>query len=174
MFSRGVHLTKLKLFHSIQLKLKSEGLCLQKWLTNFKNFLQMCLFKGVCILELLVCSFLCNIFWLFIIGTNLLWMSKLDGTSQLTNIIISGPNLPIEIDGHSMVPLGQGQSILGGNQNKIYHITSSHQVFTISILSKEISVPSWSSVVIPIQDSMSKCFSGSKYLFRYWLILNNI
>ena len=67
-----------------------------------------------------------------------------------------------------MVALGTGQVILGGFgnssvQSKIYYIACSHQIFTISVLSKELSVPRSYFVAIPIQDSISGCISESKY-----------
>ena len=67
-----------------------------------------------------------------------------------------------------MVPFGTGQVILGGYgnggvQSKIYYITSVHQIFTISVLSKELSVPRSYFVAIPIQDNLSGCISESKY-----------
>ena len=67
-----------------------------------------------------------------------------------------------------MVPFGTGQVILGGYgngglQSKIYYITCFRQIFTISLLSKELSVPRSRFVAIPIQDSISGCISESKY-----------
>ena len=84
--------------------------------------------------------------------------------------MISGPDLPNSLYGHSMVPLGQGQAIIGGigvdenyaPQAKIYHLTCSHQSCMISLLSKELSVPRGNFVAIPIPDSMSGCISESK------------
>ena len=69
-----------------------------------------------------------------------------------------------------MVPFGTGQVILGGYgiggaQSKIYYITCFNQIFTISVLSKELSFPRSHFVAIPIQDSISGCISESKYLF---------
>ena len=67
-----------------------------------------------------------------------------------------------------MVSFGKGQIILGGIGNfsyhsKIYYMSCLHQIFTISVLSKELSVPRRSLVAIPIQDSISGCISESKY-----------
>ena len=81
--------------------------------------------------------------------------------------IISGPDLPIPLNGHSMISLGLGQAILGGygnstTQSKIYLITCSEHIFVISVLSKELSVPRGVFVAIPIPDSMSGCISASK------------
>ena len=70
-----------------------------------------------------------------------------------------------------MVPLGHGQAILGGRddndvfQNKIYHITCSQQICTLSKMKKELSVPRAYFVAIPIPDSMSGCISQSMFGF---------
>ena len=87
--------------------------------------------------------------------------------------IITGPDLPIAIKGHSMVTLGFGQAILGGESNndayqsKIYFLTCSKQICMLSTLNKELSVPRSSFVAIPIPDSMSGCIGKSK--FEYFL-----
>ena len=87
--------------------------------------------------------------------------------------MISGPDLPNSLFAHSMVPLGQGQAIIGGEdgnhfpQTKIYHVTCSHQSCMISLLRRELSVPRGSFVAIPIPDNMvpdSGCISESKNL----------
>ena len=67
-----------------------------------------------------------------------------------------------------MVPFGKGQIILGGIGNfsyhsKIYYMSCLHQILTITVLSKELSVPRSYFVAIPIQDSISGCISESKY-----------
>ena len=85
--------------------------------------------------------------------------------------IIAGPDLSIALYGHSMVPLGLGQAILGGRddndlfQNRIYHITCSQQICKVSKMSKELSVPRGYFVAIPIPDRMSGCISQSKFGF---------
>ena len=71
-----------------------------------------------------------------------------------------------------MVPLGQGQGVLGGfgngaSQSKICHITCSHQICSISMLNNKLSVPRSEFVAIPIPDSISACISGSK-LASFW------
>ena len=82
--------------------------------------------------------------------------------------VFLGPDLPIPLFGHSMVPLGFGQAILGGSdtylvsQRKIYHVTCSKKVCELSTLSKELSVSRFSFVAIPIPDSISGCISDSK------------
>ena len=80
-----------------------------------------------------------------------------------------GPNLPIPLQYHSMVPLIHGQAIIGGNSGtgtqineKIYFLTCSNMICTVSTLSQELSVPRHYFVAIPIPDSMSGCISGGK------------
>ena len=67
-----------------------------------------------------------------------------------------------------MVPFGKGQCILGGtsgngDQSKIYHITCTNQICSISTLIKQLSVPRFNFVAIPIPDSISECISDSKF-----------
>ena len=82
--------------------------------------------------------------------------------------LISGPDLPIPLSYHSMVPLGRGQAILGGSdensysQSKIYHMTCSNQFCNIISWTKELSVSRFGFVAIPIPDSISECVSDSK------------
>ena len=70
-----------------------------------------------------------------------------------------------------MISLGLGQAILGGIddndvvQNRIYHITCSQQTCKVSILNKELSVPTGWFVAIAIPDRMSGCISQSKFWF---------
>ena len=99
----------------------------------------------------------------------------------MTNVLhyILGPNLPVPLRYHSMVPLIHGQAVIGGEstvngvqiigdystgeaQNKIYFLTCSNMICTISTLSQELSVPRYWFVAIPIPDSMSGCISGGK------------
>ena len=70
-----------------------------------------------------------------------------------------------------MVPLGLGQAILGGSvghmdwvsyYSKIYHVTCSNQVFDITTLRIELSVPKAFFVAIHIPDSIAGCISESK------------
>ena len=80
---------------------------------------------------------------------------------------ISGPLLPIPLNGHSMVRLGKGQAILGGVssngfQAKIYSMTCSNRNCIISLLNRELSVPKGYFVAIPIPDTMSGCITGGK------------
>ena len=85
----------------------------------------------------------------------------------------SGPLLPISLASHSMVRLGKGQAIIGGNtnanyiyQSKIYLMTCLNRYCIISLLSKELSVPKETFVAIPIPDEMSGCITGGKYIFK--------
>ena len=83
-------------------------------------------------------------------------------------LIFAGPDLPIELYSHSMVILGLGQAILGGQddngiyRNEIYHFTCYQQDFFISLLNQLLEVPRGSFVAIPIPDSISGCISDSK------------
>ena len=83
--------------------------------------------------------------------------------------IFAGPDLLIELAGHSMVTLGFGQAILGGFndvktcQSKIYHYTCSQQICKIFKLSQELKVPRRYFVAIPILDNISGCVSESKF-----------
>ena len=86
----------------------------------------------------------------------------------------SGPLLPISLASHSMVRLGKGQAIIGGNtnanyiyQSKIYLMTCLNRYCIISLLSKELSVPKEMFVAIPIPDEMSGCITGGKYIFKF-------
>ena len=78
--------------------------------------------------------------------------------------MISGPNLPQELRGHSMVPLeAGGLAILGGfgnsnYQDKIYHFRCSNLICTITTLSKKLSIPRMDFVAIPIPENVwSEC-----------------
>ena len=66
-----------------------------------------------------------------------------------------------------MVPLIHGQAVIGGLstdgvQKKIYFLTCSNMICTISTLSQELSVPRQMLVAIPIPDSLSGCISEGK------------
>ena len=81
-----------------------------------------------------------------------------------------GQNLPLRIAGHSMVPLGIGQAILGGRDpsfngayySAIYHMKCSQHICEVVQLDKSLSLPRAVFVVIPIPDSMAQCISESK------------
>ena len=81
---------------------------------------------------------------------------------------ISGPLLPITLGFHSMVRLGKGQAIFGGEinnndfQTKIYSMTCSNRNCIISLLNRELSVPKSGFVAIPIPDTISGCITGGK------------
>ena len=73
----------------------------------------------------------------------------------------------LPLNGHSMVRLGKGQAILGGNRNgdfqtKIYSMGCSNRNCIISLLNRELSVPKGSFVAIPIPDTISGCITGGK------------
>ena len=70
-----------------------------------------------------------------------------------------------------MVRLGKGQAILGGQENgdyqaKIYSITCSNRNCIISLLDRELSVPKYGFVAIPIPDTISGCITGGKKYFQ--------
>ena len=70
--------------------------------------------------------------------------------------------------GHSMVPLGFGQAILGGlnvtsvYQSTIYHMKCSQHICEVLQLGKRLSIPRSHFVAIPIPDRLSECISESK------------
>ena len=98
----------------------------------------------------------------------------------------SGPLLPVQLHGHSMVKLGKGQAILGGRSNevhhsKIYSMTCSNRNCTIFILNRELSVPKVLFVAISIPDTISGCITNGKndfqkpqmfYVSKYFFPLN--
>ena len=84
------------------------------------------------------------------------------------DFVTLGPDLPIELWMHSMVPLGLGQAILGGldgssnHQKKIYFMTSSNRNCIITTLTNELSHPIRDFVAIPISDLNAGCISEGK------------
>ena len=97
----------------------------------------------------------------------------------------TGPNLSIPLWGHSMVPLSNGQAILGGiyfykgtkiewNPN-IYFLTCSNLECNIQTMTQTASFLATGFVAIPIPDDMSGCiFRGKlieltiKAVFLFW------
>ena len=83
----------------------------------------------------------------------------------------SGPLLPIPLADHSMVRLGKGQAILGGQsddfvyESKIYSMTCSNRNCIVSLLDRELSVPKALVVAIPIPDTISGCTTGGTKYF---------
>ena len=70
-----------------------------------------------------------------------------------------------------MVRLGKGQAILGGRSNgiyqtKIYSMGCSNSNCIISLLNRELTVPRYNFVAIPIPDTISGCITGGKYDFQ--------
>merc|ERR1712150_338772 len=72
-----------------------------------------------------------------------------------------GPELPVGIFVHSMVPFGNGQVIIGGwngqYQGKIYRVTCSNRKCAITKMDQELTIPRSSFVAIPIPDELSGC-----------------
>ena len=70
-----------------------------------------------------------------------------------------------------MVPLGHGQVILGGLdddnvvQSKLYLIKYSQNVWDVTTLDKELLIPRYYFMAIPIPDHLSECISKSKLRF---------
>ena len=85
--------------------------------------------------------------------------------------LLLGPLLTIKLNGHSMVKLGNGQAIIGGNsgwqnnyQNKIYLLTCSNRNCLISLSNRELSAAKENIVAVPIPDTISGCVTGGKLL----------
>ena len=88
----------------------------------------------------------------------------------------TGPNLSIPLWGHSMVPLSNGQAILGGNYfNKgtnqqvewnpnIYFLTCSNLECNIQTMTQTASFLATYFVAIPIPDDMSGCIFRGKLI----------
>jgi hypothetical protein len=88
----------------------------------------------------------------------------------------TGPNLSIPLWGHSMVPLSNGQAILGGNYfNKgtnqqvewnpnIYFLTCSNLECSIQTMTQTASFLATSFLAIPIPDDMSGCIFRGKLI----------
>ena len=88
----------------------------------------------------------------------------------------TGPDLSIPLFGHSMVPLSNGQAILGGtffiygimdqrefNPN-IYFLTCSNLECNIQTMTQTASFLATSFVAIPIPDDMSGCIFRGKLI----------
>ena len=86
----------------------------------------------------------------------------------------TGPNLSIPLWGHSMVPLSNGQAILGGiyfnkgikiewNPN-IYFLTCSNLECNIQTMTQTASFLATDFVAIPIPDDMSGCIFRGKLI----------
>ena len=88
----------------------------------------------------------------------------------------TGPNLSIPLWGHSMVPLSNGQAILGGiyyNKPKwfqiewnpnIYFLTCSNLECNIQTMTQTASFLATYFVAIPIPDDMSGCIFRGKLI----------
>ena len=89
---------------------------------------------------------------------------------------ITGPDLSIRLLGHSMVPLSNGQAILGGiffidgimdqaewNPN-IYFLTCSNLECNIQTMTQTASFLATRFVAIPIPDDMSECIFRGKLI----------
>ena len=79
-----------------------------------------------------------------------------------SDFMIAGPDLPVKLSGHSMVALGLGQAVIGGESNqqytkKIYHLVCSREDCGFSKMGQELSIARGSFVAIPIPDIFSGC-----------------
>ena len=82
--------------------------------------------------------------------------------SILIVTVIAGPELPLGLASHSMVPLGKGQVIIGGYgnrtiQGKIYYVTCAQRKCKVTKMDQELTIPRSSFVAIPIPDDISGC-----------------
>ena len=87
--------------------------------------------------------------------------------SDCISILFTGPNLPMSLDRHAMVQLGNGQAIIGGGGNgyiqaKIHLLNCINRNCSISTLNQELSVPRSYFLAIPIPDTIAGCISGGK------------
>ena len=83
-----------------------------------------------------------------------------------------GPDLPVPLDGHTTVPLGLGQAILGGlsgftSQKKIYVINCQRRNCFVSTMIQELSFPRSYFVAIPIPDNLAGCVTRGKETIYY-------
>ena len=88
-----------------------------------------------------------------------------------------GPDLPYPLAGHSMVPLGEGQVIMGGIaaiidigkaiQNKLYLVVCANRTCFLSPMSQELTIHRRGFIVIPIPDAISGCISNGKVFCQY-------
>ena len=106
------------------------------------------------------------------------WCSSREGKKLISalkgiNFVILGPDLPITLLYHSMVPIGLGQAIIGGaqtvihntakyHQKNIFFVTCSNRNCIVTTLSKELSNPLSLFAAIPIPDSTARCISRGK------------
>ena len=110
-------------------------------------------------------------------------LSKLSLYSMFDQVIASncvfvsftGPKLPMRLDRHAMLQLGNGLAIIGGygngkDQAKIHLLNCINGNCSISTLSQELSMPRLWFVAIPIPDQMSGCIMGGKKQLKRGMI----
>ena len=83
-----------------------------------------------------------------------------------TLILFTGPKLPMKLNRHAMVQLGNGLAIIGGVgtnhiQAKIHHLSCINRKCKITTLSQELSVPRYWFLAIPIPDKIAGCIIGN-------------
>ena len=92
--------------------------------------------------------------------------------------LFSGPKLPVRISRHSMIPLGNGQAIVGGattsgpneHNRKIYFLTVLNSTWKVSVLNQALSFPRRSFLAIPIPDTISGCISEGRPIDFFGII----
>ena len=91
----------------------------------------------------------------------------------------AGPSLPMPLFGHSMVPLGLGQAIIGGVvysnyakglNAKTFVVSCSQLSCDVKTLQPELHQPRAFFIAIPIPDSISGCISKSKLIIKFAMI----
>ena len=91
-------------------------------------------------------------------------------TSKISKFFLfTGPDLEVPLSGHSMITLGLGQAIIGGEskgqyQKTIYHFECSQLNCYISILELELAIPRASFVAMALPDHLSGCVSKGNLL----------
>ena len=97
-------------------------------------------------------------------------------SSNCTLVLFTGPKLPMRLDRHAMVQLGNGLAIIGGHgagygpQDKVHLLICINRNCSISILSQELSAPREWFLAIPIPDTIAGCISGGKRCKKRCLI----
>ena len=92
-----------------------------------------------------------------------------------TYIFVIGPKLPMRLDRHAMVQLGNGQAIIGGfgngdYQDKIHLFSCTNNNCFIHQLDQVLSLPRNRFVAIPIPDTLSGCITGGKKFHKTNLV----
>jgi hypothetical protein len=89
--------------------------------------------------------------------------------------VFTGPKLPMRLEKHAMVQLGNRQAIIGGFgngnfQDKIHLFSCTNRICSIYQLDQVLSLPRERFVAIPIPDTLSGCITGGKTFHRIYHI----